>query len=389
MEQTGQRRSWFRKNGKIRKRWKSLAVIILLCALLSQCSVTKSLIEAGRSPEKPFDETKAPPAPDYVRKSAWLAFPGTNGIERSVPAGFTAIDETTAPADVFFIHPTMYLKNDVWNAPYDVAGAYNSPVLLGQVSAFNGCCLMYAPHYRQASLTGLKNPQAVALAYSDIVRAFRYYIAHLNRGRPFIIASHSQGTGHAVRLLQEAIVGTPLQKQLVAAYTIGAYTPSSFADIGLPICDAASQTGCVLSWNSAQEGRRGAELLTEKSDYWWQGKVVKGGTVKAICVNPLTWTQAGKAGASANDGSLGFPAAPFPAHATALPALTKELTGAVCHDALLDVDLPWSAPSGTVDALALLYGSYHKNDYGLFYTNIRANAVERVASWQKQQRAKP
>jgi hypothetical protein len=325
---------------------------------------------------------QAPPAPDYAQSAAWLALPGRNGIERSTPPGFAAVDEKTAPADVFFIHPTMYLKNDVWNAAYDVAGAYNAPVLLGQVSAFSGCCRMYAPHYRQASLQGLNNSQAVALAYSDVARAFRYYIAHFNHGRPFIIASHSQGTAHAVRLLQDEILGTPLQKQLVAAYTVGAYTPSNFGTVGLPICASADQTGCVVSWNTSQKGRTGAFLLTRDKVYWWQGRERRSGLLAAVCVNPLTWTEAGRAGVSANDGSLPFPHAPFPTSATMLAPLATHLTGAVCKDGLLDVDLPWRAPSGFRDALSLMFGSFHKSDYGLFYANIRANAVLRVARWR-------
>lgn len=371
-------RKWWR-----RKRWIALIVLVVGFVLIARTDAAASLIEASRKPAKPFAQTPAPPAPDYAEGKAWLAFPGRNGLERSTTPNVTAVDEQAAPADVFFIHPTMYLKNDVWNAPYDVAGAYNAPVLLAQASAFNGCCRIYAPHYRQASLTGLKNVQAVALAYSDVARAFRYYIEHLNRGRPFIIASHSQGTGHAVRLLQEEIAGKPLRANMVAAYTIGAYTPASFAGIGLPTCNTASQTGCVVSWNAAQQGRRGPELLTKKSEYWWQGKQLPSSGVKAVCVNPLTWTEAGGAEASANAGALPFPKAPYPNAATTLNALVPALTGAVCNDGLLDVDIPWTSDRhGFRDTLTLLYGSFHRNDYGLFYANIRANAVERVRSWR-------
>ncbi|WP_447755228.1 DUF3089 domain-containing protein [Sphingopyxis fribergensis] len=372
--------NWLRgKAGRLRKRWKILLTIVVLLALLSQCSITKSLIESGRKPDAPFAQTKAPPAPDYAQKAAWFALPGANGLERSVPPGFRAIDEHAAPADVFFIHPTMYLNNDVWNAPYDVEGAYNGPVLLAQLSAFNGCCLLYAPRYRQASLAGLADGDAVAFAYADVARAFRYYIEHYNRGRPFIIASHSQGTGHAVRLLQDAIVGTPLQDRLVAAYTVGAYTPASFTSLGLPTCNDARQTGCVLSWNASQEGRTAASMLTKGVDFWWQGKRVKS-TAPAICVNPLTWSEKGAANASANEGSLPFPEAPYPKQAATLAPLEKGLTGARCTDMLLDVDVAWRSPFR--DTLSWLYGSYHRNDYGLFYANIRANAIDRVASWK-------
>jgi hypothetical protein len=366
-------------------RWVSLrtmALVVLgVLPVLTGCDMFSGLTETLRHPAKPFSETTAPPAPDYAKSSAWMAFPGRNGLERSVPADFTAVDETSAPADVFFIHPTTYLKNDVWNAGYYVNGAYDEPVLMGQLSAFNGCCRLYAPKYRQASLYALgKSFPAVELAYSDVARAFRYYIAHENQGRPFIIASHSQGSQLAVHLLQTEILATPLQKQLVAAYVIGAFVPSNFGEVGLPPCASARQTGCVISWNTTQVGKTAAFMLIHDKSYWWKGAERQSGQLPAVCVNPLTWTENGAAPASANLGSLPFPTAPFPKAATTLPALIPHLTGAVCKDKLLDVDVP-SKPPGFHDALSRLYGSYHRSDYGLFYAAIRANAVHRVAAF--------
>ncbi|HEY3812964.1 MAG TPA: DUF3089 domain-containing protein [Caulobacteraceae bacterium] len=364
----------------------SLLAALAGALALSGCGVIKAVREGMTKPDKPFNQMTPPPAPDFDKPDAWFAFPGRNGLERSTPPGFAAVDEATAPADVFFIHPTMYLHNDVWNAAYDVAGDYNAPVLLAQASDFNGCCRIYAPHYRQASLAGLKNHAAVELAYGDVAKAFRWYIAHENHGRPFIVASHSQGTGHLVRLLQDEILNNPqLKKQLVAAYAIGAYAPSSFATLGLPACTEATATGCIVSWNTTQKGRTGARMLTRNVDYWWQGKHQMSGTLAAICTNPLIWTADGVAPASANAGALTFPTPPYPKTATTLPALTPHLTGAQCKDNLLEVDVPDSAPKGFHDALTFVYGSYHKNDYGLFYASIRQNASDRVKAWQAAQ----
>jgi hypothetical protein len=365
-----------------RRRWLrrvSIAMVAILL-LLSFAAYRLDLVNLLRTPGVPFDARTAPPAPDYARQGAWLAWPGRPGLERSTQAGVTAIDPARAPADVFFIHPTTIHGNNVWNAPYDAGNdtaPLNPPVLLEQVSAFNGCCRMYAPRYRQATLAGLKNPPAFALAYSDVQRAFRYYIAHLNHGRPFIIASHSQGTGHAVRLLQDEIIGTPLQSRMVAAYLIGGYAPADFARIGLPICDASRQTGCVLSYNTSQQGRSGARILVDHPTYWWQGAPRSDHPSPAICVNPLTWTQTGTAMADTNMGSVPFPKPPFSAGPVQLP-LVRHLTGATCRRNLLEVDIPYSAPSGFHDALSFLYGSYHLSDYGVFYAALRRNAIDRV-----------
>ncbi|THD79455.1 MAG: DUF3089 domain-containing protein [Phenylobacterium sp.] len=377
-------------SSRLRSRWIRALAALTSCALLSACGPIGGLVEGFRHPAKPFAATPAPPAPDYAQARAWMALPGRDGPERSTPSGFKPVDEAQAPADLFFIHPTTYLKNDVWNAPYDVDAPYNAPVILGQVSVFNGCCRLYAPHYRQASLHGLKtSPPAVQLAYADVARAFRYYVQRENHGRPFIIAAHSQGAYLAVRLLQEEVLATPLRNQLVAAYVLGTYVPSNFAAQGLPTCTNARQTGCIIGWNTSQAGRTGALMQVNNAGYWWMGAERKSGALPAVCINPLTWTETGAAPASANPGSLGFPEAPYPQHAGRLEPLWPHLTGAVCKAKLLDVDVPGKAPKGYHDSLALLFGSYHRNDFGLFYAAIRQNAVDRVAAFTQAPREIP
>jgi Protein of unknown function (DUF3089) len=367
---------------RLRSGWIRALGVLAGCAALAACGPIGGLVENFRHPAKPFAATPAPPAPDYGQARAWMSFPGRNGPERSTPPGFKAVDEAQAPADVFFIHPTTYLKNDVWNAAYDTGGAYDSPVVLGQISIFNGCCRLYAPHYRQASLHGLKtSPAAVQLAYGDVASAFRYYLAHENHGRPFIIAAHSQGAYLAVELLQREILPTRLRSQLVAAYVLGTYVPSNFGVQGLAPCDSARQTGCIVGWNTSQTGRTGALIQVRNAGYWWMGAERKSGALPAVCINPLTWTENDAAAAAANPGSLGFPEPPYPQRAARLEPLWPHLTGAVCKDKLLDVDVPMKAPTGYHDSLALLFGSYHRNDFGLFYAAIRKNAMDRVAAF--------
>lgn len=362
-----------------------LLLVILLFIGAFFAAGGAGLLSMFAKPSMPFDINKAPPAPDYARADAWMAFPGRNGMERSTPPGLSAVDETRAPVDVFFIHPTTDTAHDFWNAPYDApdeVAKLNPPVLLGQLSVFNGCCRLYAPHYRQASLPGLKNAQAVALAYSDVAAAFRYFIAHESKGRPFIIASHSQGTGHAIELLQREILGTPLQSRLVAAYLIGGYVPEDFARIGLPLCDAAKQTGCIISWNTSKAGwNLPRKILIGHPTYWWQGIERDTDPRPAICTNALSWRADGGRSAR-NPGSLPFPKPPFPPGATTLPALIPDLTGAACDARMLEVSIPSSAPAGFSDELSRLLGSYHLNDYGIFYASLRQNAIDRVDAWQ-------
>ncbi|GAA0628522.1 DUF3089 domain-containing protein [Brevundimonas kwangchunensis] len=359
--------------------------------LAIMAATTLALAGCGGGPRADFSASAAPPAPDYRQTAAWLAFPGRDGLERSVPSGLTAIDEATAPADVFFIHPTTTTDRNVWNARWDASGEaapLNAPVLLAQLSVFNGCCRLYAPRYRQATLSALGEAEAVALAYGDIAAAFRVFIADHNDGRPFIVASHSQGTMHAIRLMQEEVLGTPLQGRLVAAYLIGGYVPADFGKVGLPVCDSASETGCVVSWNASKIGSALSRIIINDKTYWWRGAMKSEGQAPALCVNPLTW-RAGShdtpTPAADNAGSLSFPQTPYPEARTTLPALDPGLTGARCHDGMLEVSLPDTAGAGYSDHLTRLAGSYHLQDYGLFYASLRENAVARTAAWREAQ----
>ena len=74
--------------------------------------------------------------------------------------------------------------------------------------------------------------KALFLAYGDVKRAFKYYLENYNQGRPIIIASHSQGSFHSIKLIQEFFDGTPLQKQFVAGYLPGwPFTEATFSNI--------------------------------------------------------------------------------------------------------------------------------------------------------------
>ena len=112
-------------------------------------------------------------------------------------------------------------------------------------------------------------PQALALAYEDVIAAFRYYVTHFNEGRPFVLAAHSQGSRHADYLMADEIVGTELANRMIAAYPVGFEIDGSN---GVPVCDTPTQTGCQVTWNSV--GPAAGALFASPDN---------------ICVNPLTW----------------------------------------------------------------------------------------------------
>ena len=330
----------------------------------------------------------APPAPDYAQADTWAAWPGRpSGADSVAPGLLEAALPQDEKVDVFFIHPTTYLSGGEPNARYDEPGATSTQVDRGvlrfQASAFNACCRIYAPHYRQATIRAFlsaDDPTAQAayeLAYSDVRRAFDYFLQHENHGRPFILASHSQGSLHAMRLLQERIAGQPLQRQLVAAYVIGYPIPQQIERSGLSVCRSATQTGCLIDWNTVKEGA--SDQRREGSRYVWLDACYQHVQGRAlVCVNPLNWTAGGEAPAALNLGAL-----PSVRPGAAMVPPVAELTGARCDGGALRIDIPLAKRRGFADALTL-FGSYHVFDYGVFYTNIRVNARERIRTYRAQ-----
>ncbi|SVD89486.1 uncharacterized protein METZ01_LOCUS442340, partial [marine metagenome] len=155
-------------------------------------------------PDKPFDPKDAVNQLDYSKNASWAALPFMEDEADLFPKGEETIDQTQAEVDVFFVHPTGYLKGDHWTDPLEENSATKENtqwMMVNQASVFNGCCSIYAPHYRQASIYSYFGSDELreevhAFVYQDVKTAFKYFIEKFSNGRPFILASHSQGTHH-------------------------------------------------------------------------------------------------------------------------------------------------------------------------------------------------
>jgi hypothetical protein len=350
-------------------------------------------------PDHDFDPSLAVAAPDYASEPAWAALPSRRDEADLIPAGVGDPDEQQrAPVDVFFIHPTGYLRGASWNSPIDLESATEENtrwMLANQASAFNGCCRIYAPRYREASIfafldgDGSNGFPALELAYRDVRRAFDHFIERSSEGRPFIIASHSQGTMHAQRLLEERIDGSPLYERMVAAYIIGGgltlgVFERSYQRI-LP-CESALDLHCVVSWDTIGEGG----YRNPESIVWADGKYERTVGMPRLCTNPISWSRdEQKAAASQNLGAQPIAgrfiiefwgedepkgiqyqglAAPMPGH-----------TWAQCRDGTLFVEEQVEEPFA--DYTLSPGKNYHGLDYALFYLDIRENAVARVRAY--------
>ena len=362
---------------------------LLFTALLAGLTVAGSAADAGvvklvrtyvnnLPPKTPFDPRHAPPAPDYSKRSAWAALPDMRDASDVAPLGSIIANPATAKADVFFIPPTTYLGGKQWNASVDDAALNaltDETTIREQASVFNGCCRVYAPRYRQMTLGGYvkwshNSVGASNLAYFDVKRAFAYYIASYNRGRPFIIAAHSQGSRHMRRLLAEMIDKTPLRAQLVAAYMPGTWIEAEWFGMlkTKKPCSRADDTGCVLTWSAYKEGRDAtqARIRFGRTTRYAEETIRR----PYVCTNPLTWSQStALAPAELNLGGWLYGDGATPR------APDVGLVSARCNDGAVYVSKPTDK---LYDAKLVAFIDYHNYDYNLFYMNVRANAIERV-----------
>lgn len=341
--------------------------------------------QAHRPPFE-FGEKDSPSPPDYADPDTWAALPGReDGAEAFPPNSKYPEAQATAPADVFFVHPTGYESPEHWNAPWDdeAAAEQTLGMMLYLASSFNAAAKVYAPRYRQVTVyavmeSGPSGIKAVELAYSDVARAFEHFIKHFNQGRPFILAGHSQGSMHAMRLLQEKIIGTPLAKRMVAAYVVGYAIPRAIKGIE-PSC-APSQTGALIAYNSFSP-KGDSRFFTRGACIWLDGKYQRVNGRPLVQVNPLSWLDGGgPVPASANPGSL-----PVTEDAYPQGELKAGVTGADASGEVLRISVPgvsgFTGDSSGVPFLNADFGDYHNFDYQLFYESIRRNALERVRAF--------
>lgn len=339
-------------------------------------------------PPQSFDEMAQPAEPDYALPDSWAAYPGRVDGSDDTTIGHGANEESMRAADVFFVHPATYISDGGWNGPaHDKSlpmKAVDNVVMQNFASAFNACCRVFAPRYRQATMYAMATPlpdsrRAIELAYSDVARAFRHYIEHENNGRPFILASHSQGGWHLMRLLAKEVEGTPLEAQFVAAYLPGYLTPADEFERNLKsihLCANSEDTKCVNVWNSfGPDGT--ARMQRERIEHYYGDHYELVGDKPVVCVNPVTWTSAREA--SAWDDYLGT--ANFGPVTGLGVAYMGGSISARCDEGLLRVER--SGLAHLVGAVGFPEDDTHPYDFTLFYMNIRANAVTRTEAWVK------
>lgn len=275
--------------------------------------------------------------PDYSdEESSWAALPWRLDTADHMPPGCgRAACENGAQAadagsaDVFFVSPTTFYNSCCWNAPHDdLLSRYlmDEAILPQQAMPFNGAGRVFSPRFRQMSGFAYfgdaddeqraSREQAIDVAYADVAAAFEHFLDEWNGERPIILAGHSQGSEHALRLLRDYFHkdGGPrsaaLRERLVAAYLVGIPVYLDLlAEWGIRACAAPTDVGCVLSWQTYLEGSdpslfyfepassslRARRKSNRKSNHTADSDASSApdaphASEKQLCSNPLTWT---------------------------------------------------------------------------------------------------
>ena len=321
---------------------------------------------AGVKPSNSVPQTDAQGAPNYANAANWLAIP--SGSAKGV--------------DVFYLSDTTYSKPS--SSSPDI-GPIDDPAMKqgAQVkftttaSVFEPIANIYAPYNRQVDAqykSTLPISQQLQLEAgiptSDAVSAFKYYLEHLNGGRPFILAGHSQGSNLIANILSGYMRQNPtLYKRMVAAYVIGYSITGDYLSQNpqLKFAHGPDDTGVIISYN------------TEATVMHAQNPVTMPG---GVAINPITWTTSEQAAAASQNlggiavdpktGGAAVDAAgnPVKTEHYADATVNKQRGVVICSTADPSQLAPGNSP--------LQAGIYHGYDYPLYYFDIQANAANRI-----------
>ena len=221
-------------------------------------------------------QTTASVASDYAKDSSWLCLPGRADV-CSTPLPTTALNPNgygsngpstvakDAPLDCFYVYPTVSQDQGL-NSDLQ-AGREEQLAAETQFARFASVCRTFAPIYRQMTLravaafsAGLSMDTPAALAYADVRNAWRNYLATRNKGRPFVLIGHSQGSLMLQMLIAGEIesnpaVATRMKLAIIPGFDVfvpqGKLVGGTFKKT--PLCSRPGETGCVMSWTSFRE----------------------------------------------------------------------------------------------------------------------------------------
>jgi hypothetical protein len=258
---------------------------------------------AGRAPASRASSTSASGSGSAV----WLCRPGQtpDPCAGSLATTFQRPDGTSRvvhpisprrhPIDCFYVYPTVS-EEPTANADLSVTPQITA-IAQYQAARFSQLCDVYAPVYRQITLTALNggvtsSPPNPQLAYDDVLAAWKEYLSRDNHGRGVVLIGHSQGTAMLTELIQQQIDPDPAARRLLVSALLlgGNVTTARGSDRGgsftnVPTCTRDFETGCAIAYSTFDQ--------TPPSDSFF-GRApasTTGPALQVACTNPASLTE--------------------------------------------------------------------------------------------------
>lgn len=302
----------------------------------------------------------------------------SKNLDYSNPANWVICEENArenCEVDVFYVLPTIYSdKDNAYMLWHDNPALQKKARMIAEQHSgiFSPYCRIFAPYYRQAEFRRvlkeinlpIEKQTFIHLGINDVKSAFRYYMKHLNQGRPFILLGFSQGSMVLLEVMKSEFADRKTNSKLVAAYLIGyPNMPKTFPKHPhLRTAQRADDTGVIITYNSQAQGK-------VKSYF--------SGSKKVYCINPVNWRTDGKiAKKSEHKGSRFFD------FKSDKPTDKKEFVTAQIDPESSGLVVIPSEP-GNFDSKTLGKGVYHMFDLNFFYYDLRANGKVRIDAYWK------
>jgi len=205
---------------------------------------------------------------DYSNPNLWMCRPGNEPNECHVDLDATELladgSRTIVPHqraskpefDCFYVYPTVDLTGDGNMVNFSDVSLVRDP-LYAQAARFTRVCEVYAPLYRQVSLSGVSFTGDPALALQDVRDAFKFYLEHLNNGRNFVIMGHSQGSAVLASMMQTDVDPVPaVRSHMISAILLGGGVTVAAGQLAggtfqnIPTCSRPAETGCLIAYSS-------------------------------------------------------------------------------------------------------------------------------------------
>lgn len=322
-------------------------VLFIFFFLTSSCAISQS--------------TFIPKAPVYDDETYWYA---------------DDLTSVSHAVDIFYVYPTLgttfkdsqgyeMIYTDVSKTDERLAAIgnqrFNKEVYASDDFNF------FSPYYRQITMAvfvdspnDYRLQEKSQIPVNDIATAFQYYINHINKGRPFILLGHSQGSSVLLQLLKNH-PNPEAFNNMIAAYLIGWQITeeelSAYPERLKP-AQNADDTGVIILYNSLTNIQAKSPRINQS----------------IVCINPLNWkTDATPADKAAHLGIVRYN------KDKAAYDTIPYFTGTYIQDHYLicpDVDPATVYQESLKDLFP--YGNLHFMDSWLYAVNLKMNMLNRT-----------